>query len=688
MAGEGCEEVLMDWPIRKTGMADTDWRRQGAAHFLGGRMGDAALAFEKALSGRPDDPDALSGLALVRLRQGRLEEAADAFEEALRLRPIDAGSLVNLGNIEVRRKREAVAEVCYRRALEIAPDCVEAWNGLGNICQAYGRFLQAQQCYQKVLESDARHGSAANNLGNLYQKNGRLAAAEACYRRALSVCSQDPEVLSNLGQCLRSQGRLTEALAAIDSAFQQYPRCAEAHNHRGLILQDYGRIDEAIQAFNKAESLSPDNAAFCSNRLFAMQYDWRTTSGDLLHEARKWWTRYGTGVTQQPLFEINPDPFRKLRIGFMSGDFRSHSVGFFLMQLFACYDRHQLEIHCYSEVENPDEITDRCRQLVLGWQRTVGMGAAAVSERIRADRIDILIDLAGHTANNRLDVFALAPAPIQMTWLGYPGTTGSPVIDYRITDGIADPPGESDNWHSERLIRLPTGFLCYSPPEEAPPVEESPVYENGHITFGSFNTLPKLNYWVIETWATLLHRIPESRLVIKCKQLADADTCQRLRDRFAKLGLPTHRIHLMSKVPSTKEHLSVYHKVDIALDPFPYNGTTTTCEALWMGVPVVTLLGDRHSGRVGATILSGLKLKELIAEDRADYMTRAMMLATDRERLTHLRWTLRQRMMGSPLCDGSAFSQSFGGMLRKIWIDWCRDQILRRREKVGTHARG
>jgi protein O-GlcNAc transferase len=678
----------MDGAMRKTDMADTDWRRQGAVHFLAGCMADAALAFEKALSDRPDDPDALSGLALVRTRQGRLAEAAAAFEEALRLRPNDAAALVNLGNIEVRRNKEAAAEAHYRRALELSPDCVEAWNGLGNICQSSGRLLEAQQCYQKALEIDAGHGSAANNLGNLYQKRGRHEAAEDFYHRALSVHPQDPEVLSNLGQCLRSQGRLTEALTVIDRALEQDPEFAGAHNHRGLILQDQGRIDEALQSFGEAASLSPDNAAFCSNRLFAMHYDRRTTPADHLHAARKWWTQYGTGVSQEPSFEIDPDPFRKLRIGFVSGDFRSHSVGFFLMPLFTCYDRQQLEIHCYAQVENPDATTDRFRHSASGWYSTMGRDATTVAERIRADRIDILIDLAGHTANNRLDVFALRPAPVQITWLGYPGTTGSPVIDYRITDAVADPPGESDAWYSERLLRLKNGFLCYEPPEEAPPVASAPMVRNGYVTFGSFNTLPKLNSQVIAAWATLLRRVAGARLLLKCRQLGDANTCQRLRDRFASLGVSAHRIRLMGKVKNTKGHLAMYHEVDIGLDPFPYNGTTTTCEALWMGVPVVTLKGDRHSGRVGASILSGLKLQDLIAEDQADYVERAALLASNRERLTHLRRTLRERMTESPLCDGPGFSRILAGVLRKIWIDWCRDQMLIKERNVRIHARG
>ncbi|MFP4087844.1 MAG: tetratricopeptide repeat protein, partial [Desulfobacteraceae bacterium] len=555
-------------------------------------------------------------------------------------------------------------------------DCVEAWNSLGNICQADGRLSEAQQCYQKALEIDAKHGSAANNLGNLYQKRGRLEAAETYYRRALSVCSQDPEVLSNLGQCLRSQGRLTEALAAIDRALEQDPEFAGAHNHRGLIFQDQGRIDEALQSFDEAASLSPDNAAFCSNRLLAMYYNWRATPMDHLHAARKWWTQYESEVAKGPSFEIDPDPFRRLRIGFVSGDFRNHSVGFFLMPLFMCYDRQQLEIHCYAQVENPDETTDRFRRSASGWYSTMGRDAAAVAEQIRADRIDILIDLAGHTAHNRLDVFALRPAPVQITWLGYPGTTGSPEIDYRITDAVADPPGESEAWHTERLLRLPNGFLCYEAPEEASPVASPPMIRNGHVTFGSFNTLPKLNSQVIETWATLLRSVPTARLVVKCRQLGDADTCQRMRDQFASLGVPAHRIRLMPKVEGTKGHLAMYHEVDIGLDPFPYNGTTTTCEALWMGVPVVTLRGDRHSGRVGASILSGLGLKELIAEDQADYVERAALLASDREHLTHLCRTLRERMMASPLCDGWGFSRSFAGVLSKIWIDWCRDQML------------
>ncbi|MCF8120641.1 MAG: tetratricopeptide repeat protein [Deltaproteobacteria bacterium] len=660
------------------GVIDTDWRRRGAVHFLAGRIADAALAFEKAVSSAPEDADALAGLALARFRQGRLEESAICFAGALQLRPNDAATLVNLGNLEVHRKRPTAAEAYYRRALAAAPDCIEAWNNLGNLCQADGRMDQAQKCYQRVLQIDSRYASALNNLGNLYQKSGRFEAAEKYYRCALSIRPKDFEALSNVGQCLRSQGRLTEALSATDEALQENPGFDAAHNNRGLILQDQGRIQEAIGAFDKAIALSPKNASVRSNRLFAMHYDRHTTPADHLRAARRWWTQHGTEAAQQVSFQNDPDPFRKLRIGFVSGDFRSHSVVFFLMPLFDSYDRQKLEIHCYAEVESPDETTARFLQSSCGWHSTVGQDATTVAGWIRSDRIDILIDLAGHTGGNRLDVFALRPAPIQMTWLGYPGTTGSPVIDYRITDAVADPPGESDAWHSEQLLRLPKGFLCYQAAEEAPPVALAPIVRNDYVTFGSFNTLPKLNFEVIEAWATLLRRVQGSRLLIKCRQLADADTCQRLRDQFASLGVSAHRIRFMPKVEGTKGHLAMYHEVDIGLDPFPYNGTTTTCETLWMGVPVVTLCGDRHSGRVGASILSRLGLESLIAQDEEEYVEQAAALARDAERLIHLRRTLRRRMLNSPLCNGSAFSRSFEGMLGKTWIDWCGGRMLQK----------
>jgi predicted O-linked N-acetylglucosamine transferase (SPINDLY family) len=290
---------------------------------------------------------------------------------------------------------------------------------------------------------------------------------------------------------------------------------------------------------------------------------------------------------------------------------------------------------------------------------------------VRQDNIDILVDLSGHTGTNRLPVFARKPAPVQVTYLGYPNTTGLSTIDYRLTDAWADPPGKTERWHTETLIRLPHGFLCYRPPNATPAVAPPPVQANGHITFGSFNSLVKTTPAVVACWAHILQQVPDARLVIKNKSFRDPSVCARYQGLFAEHGIAPERLELVGWIDNLNNHLELYHRLDIALDPFPYNGTTTTCEALWMGVPVITLAGHTHAGRVGVSLLSRLDLTDLIAGDPDDYTQRAVRLAQDRATLARLRPRLRPRLQASSLCDGPAFARDVEAAYREMWRGWC-----------------
>jgi predicted O-linked N-acetylglucosamine transferase (SPINDLY family) len=307
------------------------------------------------------------------------------------------------------------------------------------------------------------------------------------------------------------------------------------------------------------------------------------------------------------------------------------------------------------------------------WRPIIGLSNRAIADQVRQDGIDILVDLAGHTAENRLPVFAYKPAPVQVTWLGYPGTTGMPVMDFRLTDDIADPPGEADKYHSETLVRLPQGFLCYGPPEDAPDVSGLPARQNGHITFGSFNNLPKINPEVIALWSRLLDQVAGSRLLLKSKQFTDEYIRQRFLDLFSACGIAAERLTLLPRVDSTVGHLAIYHQVDIGLDPFPYNGTTITCEALWMGVPVITLRGDRHAGRVGASILTRMGLEDLVSESQDQYVETGIKLAKDMNSIENLRTNLRSRMQSSDLCDGRSFARIIEISFQKLWQNCCQD---------------
>src|SRR5439155_7589787 len=365
------------------------------------------------------------------------------------------------------------------------------------------------------------------------------------------------------------------------------------------------------------------------------------------------------------------DPDRRLRIGLLSPDFRTHSVAYFLEPILAAHERASFEFICYAELAHPDATSQRLQQQSEGWRSTAGVADAALAQQIRADAIDILIDLAGHTASTRIAVCAHQPAPVQMSYLGYPFSTGLETIDYRITDGYADPPGSSEQFYVERLLRLPRTAWCYRPPEPTPQVSESPSTRHGFVTFGSFNNLAKLSHGVLDTWSRVLEAVPNSRLILKSAGIGDPMTQTRVLESFAAHGVGAGRLLLKAYENSLFDHFARYNDIDIALDSFPYNGTTTTCEAMWMGVPVIGLAGEIHLSRVGVSLLSNVGLAELVAANREDYVRVASELAGDTTRLRTLRSELRPRMAGSPLRDESGFTRAFEAALRNAWHQWC-----------------
>jgi protein O-GlcNAc transferase len=370
-------------------------------------------------------------------------------------------------------------------------------------------------------------------------------------------------------------------------------------------------------------------------------------------------------------FPNEPHPERPLRVGYVSPDFRQHASNSYSLPLLTGHDRRLFDIFLYAEVPQPDAVSDNLRSLASHWRSTVGLSDAAVRQRVHDDQIDILVDLAGHTDHTRIAAFAVKPAPVTVTWLGYPNTTGLPTMDYRLTDALADPPGETDHLHTEALVRLPHCFLCYQPPAEAPPVAPTPALSRGTITFGSFNNLEKVTTEVIETWAAVLRSVPRSRLLLKGWILADPVLRQRINDRFAALGIDAGRLDLRRLIPGIGPHLALYREIDIGLDPFPYNGTTTTCEALWMGVPVVSLIGDSHAARVGLSLLSSVGLQRLVAHDRDAYVTIAAGLAKDLAALEPMRQGMRSQLQKSPLMDAPRFARDVESAYRVMWRSWC-----------------
>ncbi len=675
-----------------------------------GKLEESITCYQHVITLKPDHFDAYFNLGKLYQVRNAFEQAITFYEKAKQLKPEIAEIHLNLGTAFKKQGHLEQAIDSYRNALELKPDLIHAWKHLGRALRDLGQLNEAIASYQKALELNPEDGETHYHMGNAFRAHNRLDRAISCFKKALQLapnqalvhnnlgivlCEQneleqaiwhlqkatriDPENFNywnNLGAALHKFGRLEQAVTSYETCLQLKPDDAEAYNNLAVAYKDRGKIQDAIAAHFKALTLKPTYSVTRSNILLAMNYHTEYPAERIFRESKKWWQQHGAGVAGAISHINEPDAARRLKVGYVSADFRQHSVSFFFLPLLAAHDRDQVEVYCYSGVKSPDQMTDRIRQLADHWCSMVGLSDEAVAERIYADGMDILVDLAGHTAGHRLLVFARKPAPVQVSWLGYPNTTGLATMDYRFTDAQADPEGEADRYHSETLVRLPQGFLCYRPPEVAPQVGRLPAATLGRMTFGSFNTLPKINAEVIGLWSQILHQVPASQLLLKCKQLADEPTRQDYVAQFVRHGVSADRIVMLPQTPGLREHLEIYNRVDIALDPFPYNGTTTTCEALWMGVPVVVLRGYRHAGRVGVSLLTGVGLEELIADSEADYVARAVDLAQDPQRLVKLRSRLRGQMQSSPLCDANTFARQIEKSFRKMWHKWCQGNFV------------
>jgi predicted O-linked N-acetylglucosamine transferase (SPINDLY family) len=603
---------------------------------------------------------------------GRLDQAAVAYRQALALEPADTVALNNLGNLLRGEGRLDEAVDCFRRALAHKPEDPVVHNNLGNAMAARGRFAEAARLYERALALRPGYAEAHYNLANLLVDQGQLDAAITRYGQALALRPSHLPARLNLGAALRQAGRLADAIACYEAVLAHHPDSAEAHSNLGRVFMLQGRLDEAVARYEHALALKPDYQEALANLLLWLQYSDRDPP--TIFEAHRRWGEMVEKDLPAPAPHLNQrDPERRLRVGYVSPDFRTHSVAWFLAPLLASHDRQAVEIFGYADVARPDATTRRLRSLCDHWLPTVGLSDAALIERIRADGIDVLVDMAGHAGVNRLAVFARHPAPVQVDWLGYLNTTGLKAMDYRLVDDITDPPGEADQYATETLVRLPNGWACFEPAPEAPEPGPLPSLAEGVVRFCSFSSPAKLGERVLDAWSDILRRTPGSRVLLKGASLDDAGARSQILGRFADCGVAAERIELIGWIPGAAEHLALYNTADIALDPFPHNGVTTTCEALWMGVPVVALLGDRHAARISASFLTRVGLEELIAPDLASYADIAVRLASDTERLVELRRTLRPRMAASRLCDAPGFAREVEAAYRAMWRRWCAE---------------
>lgn len=555
------------------------------AHQSAGRLGESEALCRAIIAEHPGHADSHGLLGVVLALDGRTTEAAAALERAIALAPAVAAYHNNLGNVlsALGHGEEAVA--AYGRAIALRPDDAQALNNLGTALKATGRLADARDAYERALALRPDYAEAHSNYGNVLLDLGHIQDAAESHRRALAINPDYAVAHNNLGSALKRVGEYEAAAAAFESALKLMPAYADALSNMGEVLRETGEAGAAIDYYRRALDADGARPAIHSNLLYALNCVADVDRVAVAAEHRRWAEVHARPATAT--HDNDPSPERRRRIGYVSPDFRRHSAAYFIEPVLAAHDPAAVEVFCYACSNLRDEVSDRLRALAHGWRDIDALDDGAAAKCIGEDGIDILVDLSGHTMNGRLTLFAQRPAPVQVTYLGYPNTTGLEAMDYRLTDARADPEGDGEAFHSEALVRLPGGFLCYRPPDDAPAVAPP---RDGPVTFISCNNLAKVTPPVVAVWASLLARLPTARLLLKAKALGDAGTRRRMAERFAEHGVSPDRIDMMGWV-ETGSHLGVYGGADIGLDTFPYNGTTTTCEALWMGVPVVTLAG-------------------------------------------------------------------------------------------------
>ena len=642
----------------------------GNALQVQGEFQSALESYNRCLDLRPDFADAHRNKGIVLHALGRLDSALQSFSEALRFDPASAEAHQASGRLLLQLGDRQAAVASLRQAVSLKPELAGAHGDLAEALTALGRHEEAVQCNLAALRVDPDSAEVYNSLGNSLFALDKLKTAREAYEQALRLQPDFAEAYYNLGNVLKREVDPVGARANYDHALRLDPHYAEAHLNKGGTYLEQGDFAAAIVEIENTLRLKPDHAEAHSNRLFALNYRPDCTPSAVFEVHRQWAEQQAAPLRRVNLsWKNDRDPERRLRIGYVSPDLQQHPVGFLLEGVLAVHDPSRFEVICYSDTTRPDDTTARLQALAGSWRDIRGYSDEALSKLIEEDGIDILVDLAGHTAHNRLLVFARKPAPVQVSWLGYFNTTGLDAIDYFISDQYSSPPGGAQAF-SEQVVRLPGSRFCYRPPAYAPPVLASPVLASGQITFGSFNNLAKLNRQVIALWARVLHEVANARLVLKSKLLSDESTRQRYLELFREAGISPDRLDLRGS-SSHAGMLKEYGEIDIALDPFPFTGGLTTLEALWMGVPVVTLAGETLVSRQSASFLTVMGQSALIANSEREYVEIAKSLAGDVIRLENLRGVLRPLMQDSPLCDKENFARNLEHAYRQMWRTWC-----------------
>jgi predicted O-linked N-acetylglucosamine transferase (SPINDLY family) len=681
-----------------------------ALHLLGvlayqhARYGEAVELINRAIRINPRSADYYCNLGLALAGLERFDESAAAYRRSLELDPLGYETHYNLGNTlrDWGKPEEAVA--AYRHAISLRPQHVKSLNNLGSVLRTMGRLDESVTAYRQAISVRPDYYEAHNNLANALLEKGDKQEAAKSLRRALDLNPRRYQLYWNLANTLLAVAELPQALDVMHKAVERFPDSAFAYNDMGLMclaneknddaaaafrqalsihpdfypaqnnlghtLQIQGRIAEAIACYERAMELEPNTAAVASNRLYALHLVPEIDPALLLREHRAWDEKFARPLKEQIKPHTNDrSPERRLKIGYVSTDFRNHVAGWGALSLMTGHDHSQFEIYCYCGVERPDGVTELIRARASVWRNVATWSDERVAELVRQDEIDILVDLSLHSAGNRLLAFARKPAPIQLTYLGYAGTTGMETMDYRFSDPQLDPPDADTSCYSETTVRLPDCYWCYQPAGPTAAPSELPAEKNGYVTFGCLSNFSKVSAPVLKLWQRLMQQAPEARLLLYCPAMPKR---KALVEEFSAAGIEASRLDFVDRVPFER-YMENYHRIDITLDPFPYGGAITTCDSLWMGVPVVTLAGRTAVGRAGVSVLTTAGLPDLVARSEDEYIAIAAKLAGDRQRLAELRRTLRERLEKSPLTDKKRFARNVEEAYRRMWRQWTEE---------------
>ncbi|CAN7154985.1 tetratricopeptide repeat protein [Trinickia sp. LjRoot230] len=633
--------------------------------------GDARGALDhcaRAIELQPGYAQAYNNLGNALKDLGEFAAAAASYAKAIAANPRFVEAHLNLGRVHQLQGDLDAALACYRTSVALAPQMAVAHDSLAGLLLFRGQVDEAIEHYRRIVALEPRSAQAFNTLGNALNGAGRVGEAVPIYEQALALDAEFPDAWHNLANAFRRLGAPARALPNAQRAIALRGDTPSFHNNLGAILADLNQFDAALASYRTARALNPDFGESHTCVLFGQSYiaDW---SGEThLADARYFGERMAARAKPYRDWPVLAQPARAsrpLKVGFVSADFRKHPVGYFLECVLARLDRARIEPIAYSNGLQSDELTARLKPRFAAWRHVADMDDASLAQAIRDEGVDILIDLSGHTGRNRLPMFAWRPAPLQVSWLGYFATTGLAEIDYILADPHVVPP-EEETQYVERIWRLPDCYLCFTLPDAPVPVAPLPALTNGYVTFGCFNNHKKLNGPVVALWSRLLHAVPHSRLLLKNYQLSEAVIRSETLARFASHGIGAERLTLDG--PSSREaYFASYHRVDFALDPFPYPGGTTSVEGLWMGVPVLGRHGGRFLAHLGEMVLRTVGLDDWIALDDEDYLARAIAFAADLPALARLRAGLRERVERSPLCDAERFAAHFSTALEQMW---------------------